>query len=243
MHIKVLGICGSPRNGNSAFLLREALSSAQECGGDEVTTEFYSLRGKKIAPCLSCFRCRDTAGQCAQKDDFHEARKKWLESDVIIYSVPVYHMGIPGQLKCFIDRLGCTIAMEFRPVLGVRPRLSKIIGAIAQGSDIFAGQEHAITELIYSALFLKCIVVTGDLEQSYVGIAGSTHKNTETRAIEKSYHRGQLAAVSLVEASRNIGRRAVEMAKIVIGGGLENAEYLRRDPAYLPFVKHITEKI
>ena len=36
------------------------------------------------------------------------------KADAHLYSVPVYHVGIPGQVKCFIDRLGNTINWLFR---------------------------------------------------------------------------------------------------------------------------------
>lgn len=40
------------------------------------------------------------------EDGFEELCDRWAAADAVIYSVPVYHLGISGQLKCFIDRLG-----------------------------------------------------------------------------------------------------------------------------------------
>jgi multimeric flavodoxin WrbA len=107
--VRLLGISASPRKlGNSRYLLERSLEAAEQAAPDRVRSELYSLAGKQIAPCISCFRCRDL-GDCAIADDFQDLRDKWAEADAIIYSVPVYHMGIPGQLKCFIDRLGNTL--------------------------------------------------------------------------------------------------------------------------------------
>ncbi len=102
--IKVLGICGSPRVGNSKFLLEEALDSAKAVN-DNVEVEYYSIRGKKFSGCVMCQACAKD-GECIIKDDFQELLEKWIEADVILYSVPVYHMGMPAQLKAFLDRLG-----------------------------------------------------------------------------------------------------------------------------------------
>jgi len=49
--IKVLGISGSPRVGNSKYLLEEALKSAKSVG-EEVETEYISIRGKKLGGCV-----------------------------------------------------------------------------------------------------------------------------------------------------------------------------------------------
>jgi multimeric flavodoxin WrbA len=103
--LRVLGFCGSPRKGNTLFLLEKALEAAKRAAdGVEVTS--VSLRGKVVAPCNSCFWCVTHGGECKIGDDFQELIEKWLSAHVILYAFPVYHMSIPGQLKCFIDRLG-----------------------------------------------------------------------------------------------------------------------------------------
>jgi len=50
--MKVLGISGSPRKGyNTDRMVKEVLSTIT------VETEFVSLAGKKIGPCISCLGC------------------------------------------------------------------------------------------------------------------------------------------------------------------------------------------
>ncbi|HAE42340.1 MAG TPA: flavodoxin family protein, partial [Clostridiales bacterium] len=56
--IKVLGISGSPRKGNSQFLLDIALESAKMVS-DEVEVESYSIRGKKFGGCVMCQNCQE----------------------------------------------------------------------------------------------------------------------------------------------------------------------------------------
>jgi len=53
-----------------------------------------------------------------------------------VYSVPVYDLGIPGQVKFFIDRLGNPIN-NYCGVPSVR--FLKVIGAIAKGQCFAAG--------------------------------------------------------------------------------------------------------
>ena len=104
--IKLLGISGSPRKGNSLFLLEQALESAVKQYPERVETEIYAFGQTPFAPCDACGAHKRLKGECRIKDGFQDLRDKWLDADAIIYSVPVYHMGIPGQVKCFIDRLG-----------------------------------------------------------------------------------------------------------------------------------------
>jgi len=166
--VKLLGICGSPRkSGNSRFLLERSLASAEASLGDALEVELYSFAGKEIAPCNSCFRCIDL-GQCAIVDDFQELRDKWVAADAILYSVPVYHMGVPGQVKCFIDRLGNSLEGG----QGTVSKQLKSVGVITQGADIFAGQEQVMTYLVNHAILMSCLPVAGDPYHSYIGAAG-----------------------------------------------------------------------
>lgn len=240
--IKVLGISGSPRKGNSQFLLDEALRSARAVS-PEVDCTAYSLRGKKFGPCLSCFRCGELRGECVVKDDFQELRDLWVAADVVIYSLPVYHMGIPGQLKCFLDRLGNSLFGRYRhlfpPGVDGLPKLLKVVGCIAQGVHLCSGQEHTITDIINHALILQCVPVTGDMWQSYIGAAGWTSNDIARDALSRQAADGQADASLLVKAARDVGRRATEFALLLREGGRGLKEILRRDPAYLPFLERL----
>lgn len=46
--IKIVGIAGSPRRGNTELLVKEALKAAESIG--DVETEFISLAGKRFNP-------------------------------------------------------------------------------------------------------------------------------------------------------------------------------------------------
>ena len=115
--MKVIGIVGSPRHqGNTEFLVREALTAAKEAGAEEV--EVVSLAGKTILPCDGCDCCLET-GECIIDDDMQEIYPKLLAADGIIMGTPVYFWGATAQAKAIIDRTYCLAAAH----LAVDPEL------------------------------------------------------------------------------------------------------------------------
>jgi multimeric flavodoxin WrbA len=229
--LSLLGICASPRKrGNSRYLLDRALAAA----AGWIESDLFSFAGKKISPCVSCFRCEEL-DDCAVKDDFQELRDAWMAADAIIYSVPVYHMGIPGQLKCFLDRLGNTLCVKEGE--GVS-KLLKVIGVIAQGDCLFSGQEQVMTTLINHAVLMGCIPVAGDPWQSYLGAAGWTRQELGENSLQRLYESEEADAKVAVAAAESLGKRVTEMAMIVKAGGTACREMLTAD-AYGSFLSRI----
>lgn len=242
--IKVLGICASPRNGNSKYLLEEALKASKEVS-EEVVVEYTSIKGKKISGCVMCQAC-EKDGICVIKDDFQKLAEQWIASDVVLYSVPVYHMGMPAQLKAFVDRLGNSFfgryADEFSEDKGLFPRSLrnlKVIGTIAQGIHIFSGQEHTITQMINHAMIMGCVPVTGDMWEAYIGAGGWTNNEVGRSSIEKQIKEGNEDALATFRATRSIAKRAVEMSMILKNGGNQNKVYLEKTPVYKPFIDRL----
>ena len=240
--IRLLGICASPRKGNSFFLLGKALAAAQKLPtAKQVSTRLLELGAKKIAPCMSCQQCAETKGECVVQDDFQKIRDQWVKADVILYSVPVYHLGIPGQLKCFLDRLGNTLRKIYPGV--PTPRRLKVVGAIAQGSHLSSGQESAISFLLQHAILMRCVPVTGDGWESYLGASGWTRAQRSLQAIEKDYEQDELDARVAVKACETLTQRCVEMALIIKAGGRALRPSLEADPAYAPFLRNLKRAI
>jgi multimeric flavodoxin WrbA len=101
--MKVIAICGSPRkNGNTELLCRHALKAIAEEG---LETEFVSLSGLDIRPCLACNSCEKT-GLCAIKDDFAAVYNKMKTADGIILASPVYYGSCTSLLKALMERAG-----------------------------------------------------------------------------------------------------------------------------------------
>ena len=99
--MKILGICCSPRKGNTEWLMRE-LMRAIEKRGDK--TELITLREKNIQLCDGCLSCEKT-GVCHIKDEMQEIYDKILFTDAIVLGSPTY-MDAPTALAMnFIHRM------------------------------------------------------------------------------------------------------------------------------------------
>jgi multimeric flavodoxin WrbA len=247
--IRLLGICGSPRKGNSLFLLQQALDEAVKAYPAGVEIETYTFGQTPFAPCDACGAHKRLKGECRLKDGFQELRDRWLEADAIIYSIPVYHMGIPGQVKCFIDRLGNSLGYYFTDDLGEEaepvyrmPRLMKAMGSITQGSHLFAGQEHAQAFINTHAVLMRCVPVPGDLWESYIGAAGWTEVSPKVSALKTLVEEGKLDAQIAVRSARATGRRVAEMAMIIRDGLAANGKIFAEQTTYRPLLKKILKK-
>jgi len=100
--MKVLGLSGSMRKeGNTAVLVNAVL---ERCSTAGIKTEFVSLAGKKIHPCLGCEKCREKKWCVIENDDWEKIIDKVLGCDVLVIGSPTYYYDVCGQLKNFIDR-------------------------------------------------------------------------------------------------------------------------------------------
>jgi multimeric flavodoxin WrbA len=245
--IELLGICGSPRKGNSLFLLEQCLDAAVKAYPNRVTAETYIFGHTSFAPCDACQAHIKLKGECRIQDGFQELRDKWLDAEAIIYSVPVYHMGIPGQVKCFIDRLGNSFGYRFQETGSTKPafympRFMKAIGSISQGSHMFAGQEHAQAFINMHALLMRCIPVAGDIWESYIGAGGWTETSHKLNALKALADEGKIDAQVAIRSAKSLGIRVVETALIIKSGLMANASLFSDLPPYRVTLKKIQEE-
>jgi multimeric flavodoxin WrbA len=99
--MKILGISCSPRKkGNTVSLLEETLRGAAENGAD---VELFSVSGKNIRGCDSCYACF-TNGECHIQDDMQPLYEKLIEADGIVFGTPIYFYGMTAQAKTIMDR-------------------------------------------------------------------------------------------------------------------------------------------
>jgi len=119
--MKVIGICGSPRKGNTEWMLRKLLEAI---AGSGVETELILLRDLTIKGCDGCLSCemggKERKGYCRINDDMQQIYPKLLEADGWALGTPVYFELLSGLLKNFMDRT-CPIwtKLEGRPVVGI----------------------------------------------------------------------------------------------------------------------------
>jgi multimeric flavodoxin WrbA len=100
--MKVLGLSGSMRKeGNTALLIKVIL---KRCEDEGIKTEFISLAGKKINPCIGCEKCKKKKWCVIENDDWGDVVQKVLDCDVLVIGSPTYYYDVCGHLKNFIDR-------------------------------------------------------------------------------------------------------------------------------------------
>jgi multimeric flavodoxin WrbA len=131
--MKVVGICGSPRKGNTEWMLTKLLEEVARAGVD---TELILLREKQIKGCDGCLSCEvggaKRKGTCRIQDDMQLIYPKLAEAGGFAFGTPVYFDMLSGLLKTFMDRT-CPIwpMLELKPAVGVAVAEAGIGQAVA----------------------------------------------------------------------------------------------------------------
>lgn len=229
MKVRILGISGSPRHGNTEILVKEALASAQEL--PEVETEYYSLAGKKINPCDGCAKCQGPKATPEKPcpaypdDDVAELIRKIRESDGLIIGTPVYVGGVTAQLKAVFDRvINITELGVYGPVVA----RNKVVGAVVSAWDRQGGHCFTILDIWKWAILQDMIVIgTGPERTDSVSYWGgcateSYHGDKPEPFWDAQGTPEELTAVKYdtlgLQSCRRIGKRVAEMAKVVKAG-------------------------
>lgn len=147
----ILGICGSPRKKATEFVLNKALSDLKE---KEFETKMFTVRGKRISPCMHCDYCIRNK-ECIQKDDMDEVYNLLKKADGIIIASPMYNGGVSAQIKAIMDRCRALGAEDVNTLRG------KIGMSIAIGGDRAGGQELAIQQINTYYMLSGIIPVSG----------------------------------------------------------------------------------
>jgi multimeric flavodoxin WrbA len=149
--MNVVGICCSPRQQATEYVLREALRMLEEKG---VRTRFWSVRGKNIGFCTHCDYCLKKKG-CIIKDDMQELYALLEEANGIIFATPVYNGGASAQTKTVMDRCRAVVAADkdfFKFKIGM---------GVALGGDRIGGQEAALQQIHNFYILNGMIAVSG----------------------------------------------------------------------------------
>jgi len=115
---KILLISGSPREGNTEYIL----SGIQNSLGD--VSELILLRNLSYNHCRGCLACYET-GECVQCDDMKKIFNKLLKADLIVIGSPLYYGNVSGLMKSFIDR---TIPAYEKGLLKDKKLISIMVG-------------------------------------------------------------------------------------------------------------------
>jgi multimeric flavodoxin WrbA len=147
----IVGICASPRQQATDYVLHEALRMLEEKGFE---TKFWGVRGKRVGFCLHCDYCLKNK-VCVFKDDMFELYPLLKDAEGIIFATPVYNNGASAQLKAVLDRCRAAVASDKNFFKG------KIGMGIALGGDRNGGQEHALMQIIDFEILNGMMPVSG----------------------------------------------------------------------------------
>jgi len=224
--LTLLGISASPRTGgNSEYLLDEALCTAEQYGRAEVKTERLTLAGTPLSPCLGCYGCIDAKGECVISDGFQAIRDAWLQADAVLYSIPVFAMSIPGQLKCFFDRLANSLIFDEN----VSAQKLKATATVAQGMHFSAGQESTIREMANLSMLLGGLPVAG---KSYNGVRGWTYQKLSRSTYRKRTEAKDPETAQLLAEVRELTDTLLTVALVVRSGLRAHADWLGEVPEF-----------
>ena len=160
--MKIIVLNGSPKGEKSntyklTTMFLEGLDSAR---GNFVET--VGIAEADIRQCLGCYACwNKTPGRCVIKDGMAGLIQKYVEADLVVWSFPLYYLGMPSGIKGFLDRLLPTLLPTIRLQDGARghpPRydLSHQRHVLISTCGLYA------TEGNYDALFRQFETLFGD---------------------------------------------------------------------------------
>ena len=114
--MKVLVLNGSPKREQSdtMHITRAFLEGMREQQPQEITT--IHVIDKHIEYCTGCFACMHNGGTCIHDDDMREILEQILDSELLIWSFPLYAYGMPAHLKALLDRTLPLSSMAMRKV-------------------------------------------------------------------------------------------------------------------------------
>ncbi|MCJ7794086.1 flavodoxin family protein, partial [Candidatus Bathyarchaeota archaeon] len=165
----IVGICGSPREQATDYVLKEALRMLSEKGFE---TGFWTVRGKRVGFCTHCDFCLKNK-ECAFKDDMQEVYALLKDAKGIIFATPVYNGGVSAQTKTIMDRCRAAVASDknfFRGKIGM---------GIALGGDRAGGQESALQQILTFYVLNGAIPVSGGFFGANLGATFWTKDSLE----------------------------------------------------------------
>ena len=131
--MKVFGICASPRNNTTNYVLKNALDKLENHGFE---TEIFTCHAKDIRPCMHCDYCMENK-KCIIQDDMETIYNNLLDADGIILATPVQSGSISSNLSTIMDRTRALEAIDYNILRG------KIGMSIVVGGDRTGGQDFA----------------------------------------------------------------------------------------------------
>ena len=114
--MKILVLNGSPKGEKSdtMHITRAFLDGMNDVSANDIQTIHAAFR--HIEYCTGCFTCMKNGGECVHRDDMRDILEEILNSDLLIWSYPLYCYGMPAPLKALLDRTLPLSSMAMRKV-------------------------------------------------------------------------------------------------------------------------------
>ena len=109
--MQVLAVSFGREGGNCDILAKKALLGAKAAGCE---VRFINTNNLIIERCTNCTACDKVfdkgadAKLCQRPDDFRFVRDAIMDADGCIFVAPVYSVGVTGQYKNLLDRMGAS---------------------------------------------------------------------------------------------------------------------------------------
>ena len=102
--MKILVFNGSPKKEKSdtMHITRAFLDGMKDAAPQEI--RIIDVIDRHIEYCTGCFACKRNGGTCIHDDDMRGILDAILDSDLLLFSFPLYCYGMPAPLKCLLDR-------------------------------------------------------------------------------------------------------------------------------------------
>ncbi|MBR4376770.1 MAG: flavodoxin family protein [Spirochaetia bacterium] len=102
--MKILVFNGSPKKEQSdtMHITRSFLEGMKEAAPQDI--KIINVIDSHIEYCTGCFSCMKNGGKCIHDDDMRSILEEILESDLLVFSFPLYCYGMPAPLKALLDR-------------------------------------------------------------------------------------------------------------------------------------------
>jgi multimeric flavodoxin WrbA len=109
--MKITAIMGSPRkNGVTSRIAGKFLDQAESKGAE---VQRYFLNKMDYKGCQGCHLCKSKSESCVIKDDLTPALDSLVNSDILVFSSPIYFWDVTGQFKCFFDRTWSLVKPDY----------------------------------------------------------------------------------------------------------------------------------
>ncbi|MBP2025120.1 flavodoxin family protein [Peptoniphilus stercorisuis] len=147
--MKILAIAGSSRKNSNTDNFLDLFLENFNLKNEDIT--YLTLKDLDYSYCISCYGCAKVP-RCILKDDLTDIYPIIEESDMIIFSTPIYFNSVSSISKSFIDRMQVYWSRKF--LLKLPPIKEKFGICLINGGAKYTEEQFLGSELVFDH-FLK----------------------------------------------------------------------------------------